>query len=308
MPDNGRYLGSILKSDRRRIRRKRRSDDEERAVKSPKLNAKLAKNNPRALSGQQVLQLQNTIGNRAVMRLLETAESTENEGRTPDATTEVIREIGTFAGMRVFYTKGDQFYHVEAYQRVGGVTQRVGVIDIKPETPIVMSANIDPESDLGNILFAVAIKLVAEEYADNDSGSVMLPNNGGDVFKLMMTKLSKVFGDRDMNTRAAQIVQMRRMAAAGASARPADLNQYDPGLLMEHLAVLRALLEGRYGGKIDPIAALGRMDERFGRSLGSGGQLNEIYFRQLMEASRDFATFPNVLFRMFAKELKLDDL
>lgn len=308
MPDTGRYLGAVLKSDRRRIRRKRRGDDEEKSVRSPNVDARLAKNNPKLLSSQQVLQLQNTIGNRAVMRLLETAGSAENAGRTADATTEVIRQIGTFAGMTIFHTKGDQFFHVEAYQRIGGVTQRVGVIDIKPGSPTIMSANIDPESQQGNILFAVAVKLVAEEYAENNNDAVLLPNNGSDVFKLMLTKLCKVYGDGEMHRRAMQLIQMRRAAAAGASARPADLGKYDPRLLVEHLMMVRALLEARYGGRIDLIGAVGRMDEQFGRSLAGGGQLSEIYYRQLMAASRDFATFPNVLFRMFAKELKLDDL
>lgn len=222
------------------------------------------------------------------------------DDRSKEATTKVISKIGTFEGMSVYYTKGTQHHHVEAWEN----QQRVGVVDIVEGETTVLHTHSDEQGGRGNILASIAIKIIAKNHAQGP-GSVQLPMGGGAVVKLMISKLSQVLGDPGLHGQAEDLRKTRiEQEKITKPKKPDNLDAFDGRFMGEHLMHMRALTEGPHADQLNIVSPIGKVVQTPDASAKFPETAPDAdYQNQLQRAAKLTVTIPNDLFRKFADEL-----
>ncbi|MFD2673290.1 hypothetical protein [Marinicrinis sediminis] len=220
--------------------------------------------------------------------------------RSNEANTEIIKKITKVNDMVVYYTRGKEYYHVEAWEN----QKKVGVVDIQDGDPTVLLTHSDEQGGRGNVLVTIAIKVIAKYHA-NGKGNVMLPMGGGAVVKLMISKLSQVFGNPDIHAEAEKLRKARKAKEKkGQSSSSQDLDRFDEQFVEEHMLHMRALTEGEYADQIKLMSPVGMVvKEPDDQAKVPEVDVGDDYLNQLLRAPKLTVTFPNALFRKFANEL-----
>lgn len=213
----------------------------------------------------------------------------------------MIKNTGTFSDTTMYYTRSAKEFHVEAWAE----NKQVAIVDIIPGDVTVLYTHSDEQGGRGTLLMSVAIKVIAEYHAQGD-GFVELPM-GGAIVKLMVSKLSQVFGDPEIYQQARQLQKERKAEEQQTppTTQATDKNNFDEKFLPEHMLDMKSLLAGDAAKDLQINSPLGKVvtkaeDDDIGTEVALG---SKFYMDQLLRAPKLTVILPNKLFVKFANEL-----
>jgi hypothetical protein len=219
-----------------------------------------------------------------------------------ELTNTIITKIGNVSNMAIFYTRGVKDFHIEAWEG----EKRVAIVNIETnKKDTILHTSSDEQGGRGNELVPVALKIIAKYHTQDPKGSVELPMGGGAVVKLMISKLSKVFGDEKTFFQAEQLRKERlgTKKTMPKTTEKTDLDRFNPIFLEEHKLHMQAILNGKYNDHIDIMSPLGKVVKDGGDILGQQVTIGENYTTQLLKAAKLTVTIPNPLFNLFAESI-----